>query len=93
MRRFISFGFGVLALSACMKDTRDYEPPDLPPALLPSELASESSDVCRLLGPAQQSDGIYGTDLGYTVALPNGEGLAVLFGDTWSEAADAASTR
>ncbi len=45
--------------------------------------------MCRLLGPATRDEGIYGTDLGYTVAQPDGERLAMLFGDTWAEAGDA----
>jgi hypothetical protein len=81
-----------LALGGCIEvveDDRSYEAPELPPALRPSSLDSTSSDVCRMLGPAQQSEGIYGTDLGYTTPLPGTDRLAVLFGDTWSEAGDA----
>jgi hypothetical protein len=80
-----------LALGACfsMKDRRDHDPPDLPAPLRPSGLTSEGSVVCRLLGPGSRDEGIYGTDLGYTTPLPGTDRLAVLFGDTWSEAGDA----
>jgi hypothetical protein len=80
----------VFACSACaVEDERNHVAPELPDAFHPSALASESSDVCRLLGPAVHSEGIYGTDLGYTAPLPGTDRLAVLFGDTWSEAGDA----
>ncbi len=78
-----------LALGACLKDRRDQEPPDLPPPLRASGLTSESWRVCRLLGPSGHDEGLYGTDLGYTTPLPGTDRLAVLFGDTWSEAGDA----
>lgn len=87
--RWSAIGVGALLLGGCVKDARTYEAPDLPPALRPSELDSTSWDVCRMLGPAAQSEGIYGSDLGYATPLPDSDKLAVLFGDTWSEAGDA----
>jgi hypothetical protein len=88
--RWSAIGAGALLWGGCaVEDARTYEAPDLPPALRPSELDSTSWDVCRVLGPAAQSEGIYGTDLGYTTPLPDSDKLAVLFGDTWSEAGDA----
>jgi hypothetical protein len=87
--RVLAVSFGVVLCGGCIEDSRTHEPPDLPPPLRPSELQSDSWDVCRMLGPASQSEGIYGTDLGYATPLPNSDKLAVLFGDTWSEAGDA----
>jgi hypothetical protein len=85
----LGLGMTPLALCACLKDLRDHDPPDLPGPLRPSGLTSDSSVLCRLLGPASRDEGIYGTDLGYTTQLPGTDRLAVLFGDTWSEAGDA----
>lgn len=77
------------SLAGCVSDDREHTRPELPPALRPSTLTSETTDVCRLLGPAAHNEGIYGTDLGYTAPLPGTDRLAVLFGDTWSEVGDA----
>lgn len=88
--RWSGWAAAAVLLNACaVEDDRTYEPPDLPPALRPSSLESTSWDVCRMLGPAAKSEGVYGTDLGYTAPLPDSDKLAVLFGDTWSEAGDA----
>jgi hypothetical protein len=80
----------VACAPATVDDPRDHVPPAArPPTLRPSALTSTTWDVCRLLGPDTHSQGIYGTDLGYTAPLPGTDRLAVLFGDTWSEAGDA----
>ncbi len=47
-----------------------------------------------LVGPRNQDPGVYGTDLGVTVKLPDKPGqvsdrLAIFFGDTWAKAGDA----
>lgn len=89
----LSLSFTCCALTACsllrVEDERDHEPEPLPPPLHASALTTTTWDVCRLLGPKSQLPGLYGTDLGYTAPLPGSDRLAVLFGDTWSEAGDA----
>ena len=88
-RSVVCLALSVGCIACAVDDERSYAAPELPPALRPSALQSESFDLCRLLGPAVQDEGIYGTDLGYTAPLPGTDRLAVLFGDTWSEAGDA----
>ncbi len=83
------------ALQAC-GETKEVETPVRPP---PSPRSSPRSnpealvrswDVCPLLGPTTQRPGVYGTDLGITAPMPGSNGqLAMLFGDTWADEADA----
>ena len=51
---------------------------------------ARSAPLCTLLGPSGAHPGVYGTDLGFTVAAPGDDKrMWILFGDTWGEAGDA----
>jgi len=56
------------------------------------DVVGQSWDVCTVIGPQHERPGIYGTDLGISVALPNAgqepARLALLFGDTWAAQTD-----
>lgn len=77
-----------IAIVRCKTEERGEAPATQPTA--PS--AIQSWDVCTLLGPQREMPGLYGTDLGITVALPatstDTKGLARLFGDSWAAETD-----
>lgn len=56
------------------------------------EVIGKSWDICALIGQQRERPGIYGTDLGISVPLPNtgaaAPQLAMLFGDTWAAQTD-----
>jgi hypothetical protein len=69
--------------------------------LAPEAAAGDSTvigstwSICPWLGPSTQRPGIYGSDLGITVAQPSDGAapaqLSILFGDTWAAATDVCS--
>lgn len=73
-----------LGMSACVSSEEDQPPPT-------QVAAHRSAPLCALVGPNNQQPGVYGTDLGFSVATrpePNAP-LMMLFGDTWGEAGEA----
>jgi hypothetical protein len=69
----------------CVRDARDIHAARETPARRPTQLGAASWGLCRLLAPANDNPGIYGSDLGYTVPHPRrSDSLAILFGDTWA---------
>ena len=55
-------------------------------------VVGRSWDICALVGQQRERPGIYGTDLGISVPLPNSSAdapqLAMLFGDSWAAQTD-----
>ena len=48
-------------------------------------VSTQTWDLCRLVGPANNVPGVYGTDLGFSFSQPLGASdskLVLLFGDT-----------
>jgi hypothetical protein len=85
-----TFGYSVACAAVaatstgCFRDSRDVQAALAIPAQTPSGLSSRSWGICELLGPSTPTPGLYGSDLGFTVAEPaSGDRLAMLFGDTW----------
>ena len=58
-----------------------------------SQIIGKTWDLCTWLGPSTKRPGIFGSDLGIAVPLPNTAGtpaqLGLVFGDTWASAAEA----
>lgn len=75
---------GILTALGCSDQSKDSEQP------VTRSTPGASQALCRLVGPLANNEGVYGTDLGYTVPDPRqSDTLRVLFGDTWGEAGDA----
>ena len=86
---------GIVAIGAgiggCFRDSRDVHAALTAPERIPSGLKHATWGICPLVGPSTPTDGIYGSDLGFTVQWPasGGQRLAILFGDTWAKPARA----
>ncbi|HEX4339184.1 MAG TPA: hypothetical protein VH062_24925 [Polyangiaceae bacterium] len=99
---FRSFAVRVLSLllpalglaPSCVHDSRNVNQATVLPERHPAPIAVRTYPLCTLVGPRNADPGVYGTDLGITVKLPDEPGrvsdrLAVFFGDTWAKAGDA----
>ncbi len=79
---------------SCIHDSRDLHRATAIPERHPAPIAVKTYPLCVLVGPRNHDPGVYGTDLGVTVKLPDapgrvGDRLAIFFGDTWAKAGDA----
>src|SRR6202008_2683739 len=73
------------ALAGCIRDARDIHAARETPARRPARVSAARWGLCRLLAPANENLGVYGSDLGFTVQHPRRpDSLAILFGDTWA---------
>lgn len=79
----------LLSASACLRDTRDLNAARSAPSAEPSGLVANSWGLCSLIGPRDQTPGIYGTDLGFSTRRRDDTRLTLLFGDTWVKPVDA----
>jgi hypothetical protein len=69
---------------SCVRDTRDLNAVRQSHGRWPTPLESNSWPVCSLIGPHNQNDGVWGTDLGFSTRARDDTALTVLFGDTWA---------
>ena len=79
---------------ACVHDSRNIHEATSLPERQEAPILVRTYPLCTLVGPRNHDPGVYGTDLGITVKLPDEPGrvsnrLAVFFGDTWAKAGDA----
>jgi hypothetical protein len=84
----------VLATGGCVHDARDLHQATVLPEQQAPAVTARSVPLCSLVGPRDADPGVYGADLGLTVAVPDEPGrvsqrLTILFGDTWAKAGDA----